>query len=866
MLLCAVFPLVDVRSFLDADTGRLAPLTSLRHLPLFGAIQKARRRLVPGSPAEGVVCPSSHVFRFAGPQHLALRCVFRELCPNDEIVLRFEVGLGSRAPLKSNESPQSLVQAWCERSVALRTTKGAQVLEPMYAGRFLARLYAQATTRTKERRRIEAFWLSPGDPAFFIQWSKGEFSPENIPSMENVDAELRLAVLPFQWAGRAAKIFLLESGQGPEALRRASLLRAKIAHLHSAREGVKTVLSHIASSYLAFQPKPKEPSPAFQALDRYLNTAIRQIERSARRLPACVSAPLGQNAKDNHYRRVFMAPALDMAMREAGHLFNVRHKSVEWYRKELDEPPVPRSAKELPQTPMLNPPTSRALPRSNDGWERAIATDHLPETQLNMRALLSPVGITSVEPEQEVTFLMELKRDRGTLPSPPPAGAAHDLQATLGAGVESLDLVVTVSSEHFRQIPGQNWLQTFKIDRSGQDFPPWVFRARASGERPFYQLDLSFYLGGAYQRSLSLKIPRSGSQQPSSGSQAGLSLDFEALARRKGARLVLSIASDGHLHRLHWIDTKTMQFGDDEISVNTDLYFTDLANDRAQPYEVLRRRFRSFIWELPPPLLKLLQSPDFSGQPISVTSPTPIFPIELLPLEGNRPLLGMDRPVFRWIKDIEPPSPDEISFGEMTCIRPNYFSKQSPLPDAIEEQAALQKRFPLRHIETMEQLESLINEGHARLIHFAGHAVDSPPKLFLGDDDPVSPEIFWDTPLMKDQPFVFINGCKAGMARPGQPAARANMMRILLSSRFSGAVAPLIEVYSPAAKKAAEAFYEAIINNQSVGEATMSVRRLALSDPEHAATYISYLSFALPGLKLRFSGTTPSSPTPPISG
>lgn len=854
MLLAGVFPIIDVRDFVDEDTGRISPVSELIHLPLFGAIVRAHRRFVPGSPAEGLVCPSENAFRFAVAPPPLFRCVFRELCLGDELGLRFELGLGSREALRGGETPLALLQAWCESSAAVRTATGMQVLEPMYAGRFLARLYGRGSTYTQKRPNIQGFWVSPGDPAFIAQGVVEEFSNQNTLPWEPAEDGIQLAVLPFRLAGRDAKLFLIVSESNPHSMQRASLLRAKLSRLHTQRESVKTVLSHLSAGYLA----PKRDGAAFQALNRFLNNAVRSLQRSIQSFPPAVFARPVSTPAHEQQRRVLMAPALDVAMRDAGILFNVRHKSVDWYGRELGEPAVPRSLDELPTTKGPARAHTRGLPPIMGGVTREPPTgpEHLGASEVRMRAMVSPVGITEVEPGQEVTFLLDLRVDQGSLPAVPAAGVAGGVAAVLGAGVASVDLVVTVSSQHFRQIPGEAWLNTIRVERSGPTPGQWLFRGLAAGDRAFYQLDLSFYVGGTYQRTLSLRLPRRGQQLQTTSAPLDLNLDFSAAGQRRGARLLLEIAWNGQVHQLQWTDTKTKQQGHDLLAVNTDLYFTDLANDPSLTYAMLRRKCRNFLWDLPPALRELLQSADLSGQAISVTSSAPIFPIELLPLEGDRPLLGMDRPVYRWVSGITPPELDGVPFKEMACIRPEYGAKQRPLPDAADEQAFLEQHFALTHIKDEADLETLLSQGHTRLIHFAGHAVDSPPKLFMSDDSFVSPDVFWDRPLMKERPFIFINGCKAGMARPGQPAARANMMLILLSSRCSGAVAPLIEVYSPAAKSAAQAFYQAILSNQSVGEATVTVRRLALSDPDRAATYASYLSYAPPGLTLRYSAST----------
>lgn len=139
------------------------------------------------------------------------------------------------------------------------------------------------------------------------------------------------------------------------------------------------------------------------------------------------------------------------------------------------------------------------------------------------------------------------------------------------------------------------------------------------------------------------------------------------------------------------------------------------------------------------------------------------------------------------------------------------------------------------------------------ILHFAGHANGNPAQLVL-EDQKVSPTFFAPSSalLSSGHPLIFLNGCRAGHVSDTSPAFLANFVKMLLASKCTAVVAPMIKVQSPAACKAATTCYDAVANN-SVGEAVRQIRSLAMDSriPEdHRATYLSYLAFAPPTLKL----------------
>jgi CHAT domain-containing protein len=204
------------------------------------------------------------------------------------------------------------------------------------------------------------------------------------------------------------------------------------------------------------------------------------------------------------------------------------------------------------------------------------------------------------------------------------------------------------------------------------------------------------------------------------------------------------------------------------------------------------------------------------------------------------------------------PAVTDLNIGQVACIRPQYGTSGDELPSAEEEEKDLQQRFPNRFhvIRRSSELGDLLQNGQVRILHFAGHADGNPAHLVL-EDDKVSPARFHPSyPLLRiGRPLFFLNGCRTGKSWSNAPAFLANSVKVLLTSGCSAIVAPMIKVESPAARKAAKVFYDAVAN-ETIVEAVRQVRCLALdrSTPEEdKATYLSYLVFAPPTLKLKFT-------------
>lgn len=532
---------------------------------------------------------------------------------------------------------------------------------------------------------------------------------------------------------------------------------------------------------------------------------------------------------------------------------------------DADDAPVSRSVVEEPVA-VRTPPGSRAgeLPRDRSsmvqplaGLERLesqvdVAMDFsepppaLPATRGTLYPNLTSTPADAIEPDQIVTFVLRLDPTGPLELAPFAVDFPRDTPAVA--------LRATVSSTSFSRPEGEPWEQTFTVDRRLATTPTeWAFRAKALGDLPAYALTVSFDVGDTPAGAYELRLRRKGAPALLGGPPSGL---VRISRTSSGAALVLKITAEGTQYRMRILRRGEM-VADAPWSMSTEGFFTRLETANGLP-DIMRFGFALYT-SLPSEVTDVLDDPALEGLPLLITSSAPVAPFELLRLRPAKlgPYLGVDRPVLRWTDKPSMPDLGTLKVTGAACIRPEYPSPDQ-LPSAALEQTELMARFPgltVEHVAMLAQLDALLQKPAIQLLHFAGHADGNPAKLTL-QDAKVEPAYFDPgTPLMNGGPFLFLNGCRAATGRTQVPEFQANMLKMLLVANCAGAVAPLTKVESEAARTAARTFYEAVAGGETVGAAVQAVRRLAFVEgagPKNVASYLSYLAFAPPLLRLSF--------------
>lgn len=452
-----------------------------------------------------------------------------------------------------------------------------------------------------------------------------------------------------------------------------------------------------------------------------------------------------------------------------------------------------------------------------------------------------------------------------SLGTEPRGSIASALSVAIPAGLDRVDVIASVSDARGLTRPaGAAWSGVLTVARDATVSPAsCTFRAQALGPGP-YSLTVTFHSGAAVLGHATLDLAAQGEDPhfATSLSSAPIAVRPEA---RTSQRLQITGTASGY-EVLMWNDLGQA------LPAETwalPAFFLDLAAQQLQASTDMRalRQAGAAIWvQIPAPVRAFLCAGAGSDVPLVITSEEPLLPFEAMVLADapGRPLLGVDRPVLRWVPREPSPQRRDLEVHAAACIRPIY-APPNALPDAEEEEKDLGPRLPIvEHVRSRAELEHLADQTGVSLVHFAGHAQGGlTGGLRFDGGPPVTMLFFFDRKLFEQPPFMFINGCQAALAAGGNLAAYANIPRTLVVARAPGVLASVIEVQSAAAREAAQTFYDTLTKSPNVGEAVRAIRRraLATSVPAHAATFLSYLLYAPPDLTLRVH--RPGAPPPP---
>lgn len=449
------------------------------------------------------------------------------------------------------------------------------------------------------------------------------------------------------------------------------------------------------------------------------------------------------------------------------------------------------------------------------------------------------------EPDEIVEFEL-------TLAATAPVGVSLPVSLLFAHGHASARLHASVSSTTFVPPKGAEWKHEFVIDRELKTLPVrWSFRARAIGERPLYSVNIRFICCGhvvgnavatVARRPLSgvaeVPVSTSGRINTQVNQHPAVPATLEFTSQGADSYLIALYRNGEQIGVVPWNASELQSYGND-VEV-------------AQSLQAVRDIGTGLMFDLPPEVQRFLDDPSLAGATTLIIAPGTLAPFEAIQLRPaqNGPMMGVDRPVVRWIGNTFPETTASAS-QDVVCIRPEYAGNLA-LKSAISEEEYLRKRHTsFTRVRTLADLRTALDTSTARLVHFAGHSDGNPARLSL-EDGPARPHDFHpSSTLMRARPFLFLNGCRAGVGSVGIPSTHANMVKFLLQAGAKGIVAPMVQAQSTAALRAACAFYDAAAQGATIAEATRRVRELALqAPPVEAASFLSYLAFSAPTLTL----------------
>ncbi len=280
------FPLIDVRPFLDADTGRVTspawPIVFLPDEPYkapfvrgFGRALKRQRGGVAEWPAEDAYCDVSNALRFrqavlkgdATAGRLRRYCAFRRLFWDGQfknmgsVIGRVEIGFGVQfgdgaSPFSAAQLGELLDGLLAQQVVVTAPSSVKRDGSPMkaasmplsHAGSALAKAYLRASTRGDARGLLEGhdWWLQASTPLTIVEFTREaevEALPRNtvsVPLSAAAFGKLRVFLGHRTLEGRERPVWFLETARGfdRDALRR---LRINITRLHAALSGLRAL-------------------------------------------------------------------------------------------------------------------------------------------------------------------------------------------------------------------------------------------------------------------------------------------------------------------------------------------------------------------------------------------------------------------------------------------------------------------------------------------------------------------------------------------------------------------------------------------------------------------------------------------------
>jgi hypothetical protein len=296
MLVTIQFPIADARSFLDADTGKLArplwpaPLVGEDFVRSFGIVRRRYSGGLGGWIGEADVCDARRALRFEPPAPMSwpgstdlvpIRIVFRRFYADGEALCKLEVGFALAPPggeAKFKVLPEQVLHYLLELPVRIPNPEGAERSYRLWqAGNPLAQLYRASSSRSGAPPAGADWQVQSGAPILLVECRSKERVTISLPGRQvklarYPDTELSHHMMRVH--GKDARLWLVnDRGLPDEDARRK--LRITLLRLHAEKECLRRILTHVATRKV----DPAPASGASDALQRYLNDSTRHIYR-----------------------------------------------------------------------------------------------------------------------------------------------------------------------------------------------------------------------------------------------------------------------------------------------------------------------------------------------------------------------------------------------------------------------------------------------------------------------------------------------------------------------------------------------------------------------------------------------------------
>ena len=273
------------------------------------------------------------------------------------------------------------------------------------------------------------------------------------------------------------------------------------------------------------------------------------------------------------------------------------------------------------------------------------------------------------------------------------------------------------------------------------------------------------------------------------------------------------------------------------------------------------------VWEKVRQVAKQVRATEKRAATMLICSRDTHVPWELCRLDGMEendptPFLGAHLAVGRLpLQQTEDPAEAQrrlathLDLHAMTVIWSSYGTQ---LPRAKDE-AQLLKDYGAGEIAAkQEPVLNFLDFGPVTgLVHFTGHGTVSQglKTAQLPLEDGVLDSLWildQQARFRSGRPFVFLNACQVGQSVE-LDLGRIGIIDTLVDAGCTGCVGALWNIRDEAAPLVAREFYSRTLDEKepaSVGEALMEIRRKVKDGPPYDATYLAYVYYGHPGLKL----------------
>jgi hypothetical protein len=307
MFVALQFPFIDVRPFIQTETGRLTlpDWQSLQpdvdFVRSFGLVKRRLRGGVIEWPGEEMYCRALRALRFvnssaklpadmsggtaAALQHIA----FRRFLADGAALARFEIGFAYRTAQQKEVRLRSkdfiaLVRFVLSQEVVVPHDSSHKSCTLAEANQFLAKHYLRASQSLKAPPP-ESWWVAPGDTLLLLEYDTGETDVRGFPKhARKVEsnmlkkAEIDLAHMWAEYKGKQVGVWLLGYDSGDKAnrdlLRR---LRLSLFRLHAERESMARVFRLVARKKI----ETKKGTPQTEQLQAYIDNVMRILSKQS---------------------------------------------------------------------------------------------------------------------------------------------------------------------------------------------------------------------------------------------------------------------------------------------------------------------------------------------------------------------------------------------------------------------------------------------------------------------------------------------------------------------------------------------------------------------------------------------------------